>query len=250
MKNSYFWLAGRHSRLAFIFSLLGAAAPFSLICIFHSAYRFPAFASIVCFPDSHAEQFSGQDITTVCPPGHHSLNDVTPMLEIMLACCIIGIFIALSPLMPSWEECDRRRIRLSSFFISSEFIFIPVAANYLLSWLLSSMNTFRDPVPLSLITTNALIDSSFFILGMAVLGHFYGLGLGLILMISNTVSQNVQIRPGFALRLYPAEFSAYLHGQIFLPEVCIVLLIASIVLWSASGGRGLISIDSTVIKRL
>lgn len=69
-------------------------------------------------------------------------------------------------------------------------------------------------------------------------------------MISNTVSQNVQIRSGFALRLYPAEFSAYLHGQIFLPEVCIVLLIASIVLWSASGGRGLISIDSTVIKRL
>lgn len=238
------WLAGRHSWAALAFIALAAAVPFLLASVSASAtggeiYARPAYYGYVCLPDPHAVVFSDA-VHTQCPQGKSAVPSVVPMAELAYAAFSACALVMLAPLMPTWERLNLARVRWRALAAGTGVLMLP----FLLSLLLTIPSSHGDPANaqslLRLAACNGLVDASLVMLGIALLGRFYGLGLGVGLAVINIASQGMQVGMGLTLRLYPEDIKPPVPGQGIWPAIATVLTVFAVILWAVTGGRGMI----------
>ena len=238
------WLAGRNPWAALAFIALAAAVPFLLASVSASAtggeiYARPAYYGYVCLPDPHAVVFNDA-VHTQCPQGKSAVPSVVPMAELAYAAFSACALVMLAPLMPTWERLNLARVRWRALAAGTGVLMLP----FLFSLLLTIPSSHGDPTTaqslLRLAACNGLVDASLVMLGIALLGRFYGLGLGVGLAVFNIASQGMQVGMGLTLRLYPEDIKPPVPGQGIWPAIAAVLTVFAVLLWTVTGGRGMI----------
>ena len=238
------WLAGRRPWAALAFVVLAVTVPFLLATASASAtggeiYARPAYYGYVCVPDPHAAVFNGA-VHTQCPQGKSAVPSMVPMAELAYAAFSACALVMLAPLMPTWERLNLARVRWRALAAGTDVLMLP----FLLSFLLTIPDSHGGPTSvqslLRLAACNGLVDASLVMLGIALLGRFYGLGLGVGLAVFNIASQGIQIGMGMTLRLYPEDIKPPIPGQGTWPAIAAVLTVFAVLLWTVTGGRGMI----------
>ena len=142
--------------------------------------------------------------------------------------------------MPTWERLNLARVRWRALAAGTGVLMLP----FLFSLLLTIPNFHGGPTSvqslLRLAACNGLVDASLVMLGIALLGRFYGLGLGVGLAVFNIASQGIQTGMGMTLRLYPEDIKPPIPGQGTWPAIAAVLTVFAVLLWTVTGGRGMI----------
>jgi hypothetical protein len=141
----------------------------------------------------------------------------------------------LSPLMPSWERLHPARVRGVAYVASTLAVAVPFLVDVLLSPAVSAPHS---PAPLSMVAVNAGVDTALVVAAMAILGRFYGLGLGAVLVVANIALQSWQFTAGFALRRYAADVAPLVPGQDHVALIAVLLGLCSLFAWSWTGGQG------------
>ena len=234
------WLAGRRPWAALAFVVLTATVPFLLASASAGAtggeiYARPAYYGYVCVPDPHAAVFNGA-VHTQCPQGKSAVPSIVPMAELAYAAFSACALVMLAPLMPTWERLNLARVRWRALAAGTGMLMLP----FLLGLLLTIPSSHGAQSLLRLAACNGLVDASLIMLGIALLGRFYGLGLGVGLAVFNIASQGIQIGMGMTLRLYPEDIKPPIPGQGTWPAIAAVLTVFAVLLWTVTGGRGMI----------
>ncbi|MBH9970901.1 hypothetical protein H3S93_00985 [Bifidobacterium sp. W8109] len=234
------WLAGRRPWAALAFVLLTATVPFLLASASAGAtggeiYARPAYYGYVCVPDPHAAVFNGA-VHTQCPQGKSAVPSIVPMAELAYAAFSACALVMLAPLMPTWERLNLARVRWRALAAGTGMLMLP----FLLGLLLTIPSSHGAQSLLRLAACNGLVDASLIMLGIALLGRFYGLGLGVGLAVINIASQGAQVGMGMTLRLYPKDIRPPVPGQGAWPTIAAVLTVFAVLLWTVTGGRGMI----------
>ena len=172
------WLAGRRPWAALAFVVLAASVPFLLASVSAAAtggeiYARPAYYGYVCIPDPHAAVFNGA-AHTQCPQGKSAVPSIVPMAELAYAAFSACALVMLAPLMPTWERLNLARVRWRALAAGTGVLMLP----FLLDLLLTIPGSHGAQSLLRLAACNGLVDASLIMLGIALLGRFYGLGLG------------------------------------------------------------------------
>lgn len=233
------WLAGRHAVAALACAVIMLVAP-PMLVLFQEGEPLtaPIYRAYICIPNADAPWFGENGIQTLCPRGSQSTLLIVPLAELCYAGFAIAAIALLAPLMSSWERLNPWRMRPRALASAITLLAVPFACGYALSDAVSSPSTIS---PLSLVIVNAMIDVGLWLLGMALLGTYYGMGLGLVAVILNMACQGKQTMAlHCALRVYPDEVASLLSGQHLLPVITVLLLLAALCLWSWTGGRGVI----------
>jgi hypothetical protein len=116
---------------------------------------------------------------------------------------------------------------------------LAVAVPFLVGVLLSpAVSAPHSPAPLSMVAVNAGVDTALVVAAMAILGRFYGLGLGAVLVVANIALQSWQFTAGFALRRYAADVASLVPGQDHVALIAVLLGLCSLFAWSWTGGQG------------
>ena len=238
------WLAGRRPWAALAFVVLAAAVPFLLASASTSAtggeiYARPAYYGYVCVPDPHAAVFNGA-VHTQCPQGKSAVPSIVPMAELAYAAFSACALVMLAPLMPTWERLNLARVRWRALAAGTGVLMLPFLLNLLLTIPSSLSDSASAQSLLRLAVCNGLVDASSVMLGIASLGRFYGLGLGAGLAVINIASQGMQVGMGMSLRLYPEDVRPPVPGQGTWPAIATVLTVFAVILWTVTGGRGMI----------
>ena len=234
------WLAGRRPWAALAFVVLTATVPFLLASASAGAtggeiYARPAYYGYVCVPDPHAAVFNGA-VHTQCPQGKSAVPSIVPMAELAYAAFSACALVMLAPLMPTWERLNLARVRWRALAAGTGMLMLP----FLLGLLLTIPSSHGAQSLLRLAACNGLVDASLIMLGIALLGRFYGLGLGVGLAVINIASQGAQVSMGMTLRLYPKDIRPPVPGQGAWPTIAAVLTVFAVLLWTVTGGRGMI----------
>ncbi|WP_198217050.1 hypothetical protein [Bifidobacterium asteroides] len=234
------WLAGRRPWAALAFVVLTATVPFLLASASAGAtggeiYARPAYYGYVCVPDPHAAVFNGA-VHTQCPQGKSAVPSIVPMAELAYAAFSACALVMLAPLMPTWERLNLARVRWRALAAGTGMLMLP----FLLGLLLTIPSSHGAQSLLRLAACNGLVDASLIMLGIALLGRFYGLGLGVGLAVINIASQGAQVGMGMTLRLYPKDIRPPVPGQGAWPTIAAVLTVFAVLLWTVTGGRGMI----------
>ena len=234
------WLAGRRPWAALAFVVLTATVPFLLASASAGAtggeiYARPAYYGYVCVPDPHAAVFNGA-VHTQCPQGKSAVPSIVPMAELAYAAFSACALVMLAPLMPTWERLNLARVRWRALAAGTGMLMLP----FLLGLLLTIPSSHGAQSLLMLAACNGLVDASLIMLGIALLGRFYGLGLGVGLAVINIASQGAQVGMGMTLRLYPKDIRPPVPGQGAWPTIAAVLTVFAVLLWTVTGGRGMI----------
>ncbi|MBH9980871.1 MULTISPECIES: hypothetical protein [Bifidobacterium] len=234
------WLAGRRPWAALAFVVLTATVPFLLASASAGAtggeiYARPAYYGYVCVPDPHAAVFNGA-VHTQCPQGKSAVPSIVPMAELAYAAFSACALVMLAPLMPTWERLNLARVRWRALAAGTGMLMLP----FLLGLLLTIPSSHGAQSLLRLAACNGLVDASLIMLGIALLGRFYGLGLGVGLAVINIASQGAQVGMGMTLRLYPKDIRPPVPGQGAWPTIAAVLTVFAVLLWTVTGGRGII----------
>ena len=234
------WLAGRRPWAALAFVVLTATVPFLLASASAGAtggeiYARPAYYGYVCVPDPRAAVFNGA-VHTQCPQGKSAVPSIVPMAELAYAAFSACALVMLAPLMPTWERLNLARVRWRALAAGTGMLMLP----FLLGLLLTIPSSHGAQSLLRLAACNGLVDASLIMLGIALLGRFYGLGLGVGLAVINIASQGAQVSMGMTLRLYPKDIRPPVPGQGAWPTIAAVLTVFAVLLWTVTGGRGMI----------
>ncbi|WP_143740786.1 hypothetical protein [Bifidobacterium asteroides] len=234
------WLAGRRPWAALAFVVLTATVPFLLASASAGAtggeiYARPAYYGYVCVPNPHAAVFNGA-VHTQCPQGKSAVPSIVPMAELAYAAFSACALVMLAPLMPTWERLNLARVRWRALAAGTGMLMLP----FLLGLLLTIPSSHGAQSLLRLAACNGLVDASLIMLGIALLGRFYGLGLGVGLAVINIASQGAQVGMGMTLRLYPKDIRPPVPGQGAWPTIAAVLTVFAVLLWTVTGGRGII----------
>ena len=234
------WLAGRRPWAALAFVVLTATVPFLLASASAGAtggeiYARPAYYGYVCVPDPHAAVFNGA-VHTQCPQGKSAVPSIVPMAELAYAAFSACALVMLAPLMPTWERLNLARVRWRALAAGTGMLMLP----FLLGLLLTIPSSHGAQSLLRLAACNGLVDASLIMLGIALLGRFYGLGLGVGLAVINIANQGAQVGMGMTLRLYPKDIRPPVPGQGAWPTIAAVLTVFAVLLWTVTGGRGMI----------
>ena len=161
---------------------------------------------------------------------------MVPMAELAYAAFSACALVMLAPLMPTWERLNLARVRWRALAAGTGMLMLP----FLLGLLLTIPSSHGAQSLLRLAACNGLVDASLIMLGIALLGRFYGLGLGVGLAVINIASQGAQVGMGMTLRLYPKDIRPPVPGQGAWPTIAAVLTVFAVLLWTVTGGRGMI----------
>lgn len=203
--NVTIWLQGRHSISAIIACLAAVAS--ALLCIAlgrGNPLRWVVYSNHICIADPKATNQQplsapAQALYTGCTSGYQEIAYTIPLAEIVLVVCLTCAIILLMPDVPLWERFSARwfpayyaitliciiGITLSTFDALGKLICTPLLRQEIV-----------------IIGINALFAMAFMSLGLAFFGKFYGIAFGLVLNMANLMTQGVQGRAGFMLRIY------------------------------------------------
>lgn len=234
------WFFGRHS-LAVVAIVIVAplVCAIMLFCCNERVYQIPIYMQTVCFPDASAAPHNIEGVLYQCPSKMRAVNCSVLLFESIIVAANVAIYIALAPLMPTWERLNMWKMRVYSACSGmASMIILNIAIIISCCWILPKSSS------LFVVTlTNAWIDSVLFLLGIACCGKLYGLGLGVIVAALNIVTQGLQARAGFVFRAYMKIGSLQAPGQHALIYVMIVFSVVSLGLWAASGARGFVTFE-------
>lgn len=238
------WMEGRHGTAAIAAILFSSAWAWLSLLIFPGITQaIPAYIDQVCLPGPSRAQYGERTLYVGCPTGTIQERMVVPLSEVV---CVIGIAAAVvcfSSLMPFWERFDHRRSMLGSLIAAAVSIILPVGSAFLAG--MSFRAAIRSNMML-VVAGNIFIDATLVIIGLALLGRYYGLGLGVLLAVTNVLTQNVQAPTGFALRLYlPMSATTHTPSTSVVMAITAVASIIAVFAWAHTGGQGIIQLRIT-----
>lgn len=232
------WLEGRHGTAAII-AVLGSVVCAWLLCLYPQVtLAIPVYVDRICFPDPTGTPYIENALYVGCPRGTVQDQMVVPLGEILCVSGISASLVFFSPLMPFWEGFDRHRAFVGYAIAAAMSFILPIGSALLAGTAFSTSTTGT----IMLITTgNIFIDSTLVFTGMALLGKFYGLGLGALLAVVNLLTQNLQTPTGLAFRLYSSQSAtAIMPTTSTVITLAILINLSMICMWSCAGGRGIL----------
>ncbi len=236
MRTVEVWLSARRWRGWVVLVVVSVVVlPLAMILTGGNPYRAFIYHDVVCITDgSDAGIVVGDWIQLQCPVGRMPRNAIVSIAEAALYLCVAGSVVCLSPVMADWEAIHRERIWAPAIGVLCTTLAVSLGGG-MTACMAYTASTENNGAWAVLI--NAAADIGITLIGIAICGAFYGLWIGLGLILLNVFTQPWQGTWGFMLRAHPWS------GTNELRIVSIVAggsMVVGIVLWGVSCGRGMV----------